>query len=240
MDLYRVGVPSMGETWRDRFSFGRSTGGLGAGVYTFRDRAAAEQNIERTSPDKELFVLENVVENPIQPQSRDATDALVKLSRMMDLIYREVRNGAVTYEELLDMGVDRINVELSSSFGAERGVNTGTGTGLSVPGQRIILHTPELSDRYDGFDPEPFINDFIRATRTAGEVLERQGSRGNPQPINHLLWPEFDGVAPDAGAGGNTGTHGCVIFKEKVDECVGRRTEFADRIEADELNACFR
>ena len=87
MDLYRVGVPSIGEAWGRRFNYSRSSGGLGTGVYAFRDRPAAESNITRSSPDAELYVLENALENPIQPLTRDATDALARVSRYMDLLY---------------------------------------------------------------------------------------------------------------------------------------------------------
>jgi hypothetical protein len=49
----------------------------------------------------------------------------------------------------------------------------------------------------------------------------------------------YDGVAPSDGAGGNTGRHGCVVFKQKVDECVGRTTESFEEVPSETLNRCF-
>jgi len=56
--------------------------------------------------------------------------------------------------------------------------------------------------------------------------------------MNHLLWPEFDGVYPE-GEAGESGTYGAVIYKTKIDDCVGRRTERAEQIPAEVLNDCF-
>ncbi len=235
MDLYRVGEPTIGEVWRARFSYGRGSGGLGAGVYAFRDRSAAEDNIENTSPDKELIVLENALSNPIQPGTRDATDALVELSRYMDLLYTTDNSGEFTFEEAIDRG-DSLRGSLKSTFGREIGF--GSGDALSPKAQTVLLDTPELRTRYE-YEPEPFLLDFIRATRRAAQADLSTIDGTAVQPINELLYPDFDGVAPRAGAGGNTGRHGCVVFKQKVDDCVGRETESFETVPATALNRCF-
>ena len=234
LDLYRVGTPSIGEVWPRRFDFGRSSGGLGTGVYAFRDREAAEKNIENTSPDKELVVLRNALENPVQPGALSGTEALVKLSRYMALLAAETRNGKNSFADAM-----READSLRASFGGiGREVGFGEGESLSVLAQRVLLDTPELRVRYD-YDTEPFLRDFIQATKTAEQSLSGLSDPAGTQPINYLLYPEFDGVCPRDAAGGNTGKHGCVVFKERVDDCVGRETESFEEVPADVLNACW-
>lgn len=233
MNLYRVGTPSIGETWPRRFSYTRGSGGLGTGVYAFRDRDAAEQNIERTSPDKQLIVLRNAVENPIQPRTPDATKDLVRLSRAMDLLRRENGRGSYTYDDALNTRAQ--TVAITDGFGVEAGWGNGSRF-VSSFAREVLFNTPELRSRY-GYDEDEFVEDFVRATREAEN--EVSGRRGNTQPINHLLYPEFDGVAPVDGAGGNTGRDGCVIFLERVEKCVDRDLEYNDRVRPGVLNACF-
>lgn len=234
LDLYRVGTPSIGEVWPRRFSSDRRTGGLGTGVYAFRDREAAEQNIENSSPNKELVVLRNALETPIQPGSREATDSLVKLSRYMSLLASEVRGDQISFPDALERA-DSLRASLGG-IGREKGF--GEGNSLSVIANRVLLSTPELRVRYD-YDTEPFLRDFIQATKTANQAAIGGDLDAATQPINYLLYPEFDGVAPRDGAGGNTGTHGCVIFKERIDDCVGRVTDRFDQVSVDALNACW-
>ena len=234
MHLYRVGTPSIGEVWPRRFDYGRSSGGLGTGVYAFRDREAAEQNIERSSPDKQLIVLRNALQNPVQPESLDGTEELVRLSRYMALLAAEVRNGENTFADAV-----RNADSLRASFGGiGRETGFGEGSSLSVRAQRVLLDVPELGGKYE-YETEPFLRDFIQATKTAEQARSGLSDPTSVQPINYLLYPEFDGVAPRDGAGGNTGKHGCVIFKERVDDCVGRETESFESIAPGVLNACW-
>lgn len=234
MHLYRVGTPSIGEVWPRRFDYGRSSGGLGTGVYAFRDREAAEQNIERSSPDKQLIVLRNALQNPVQPGSLDGTEELVRLSRYMALLAAEVRNGENTFADAI-----RNADSLRASFGGiGRETGFGEGSSLSVRAQRVLLDVPELGGKYE-YESEPFIRDFIQATKTAEQARSGTIDPTASQPINYLLYPEFDGVAPRDGAGGNTGKHGCVIFKERIDDCVGRETESFEEIPPGVVNACW-
>lgn len=234
LDLYRVGTPSIGEVWPRRFDFGRSSGGLGTGVYAFRDREAAEKNIENTSPDKQVVVLRNALQNAVQPGTLDGTEELVRLSRYMALLAAEVRNGENTFADAIENADS-----LRASFGGiGRETGFGEGSSLSVRAQRVLLDTPELGAKYE-YSPEPFLRDFIQATKTAEQARSGLSDPTSVQPINYLLYPEFDGVAPRDGAGGNTGKHGCVVFKERIDDCVGRSTESFEQVSPDALNACF-
>lgn len=237
MDLYRVGVPSIGEAWGRRFNYSRSSGGLGTGVYAFRDRAAAESNITRSSPDAELYVLENVLENPIHPLTRDATDALARVSRYMDLLYTEDQNGEYTFDDAIASLESGVPPTASLSNFLSTTIGYGDGKAITNPARTALFDTPGLRERY-GYDTDAFLIDFVQATRRAGNEY-RRGSDVAVQPINVLLYPEYDGVAPSDGAGGNTGRHGCVVFKQKVDECVGRTTESFEEVPAETLNRCF-
>lgn len=236
LDLYRVGTPSIGETWLDRFTRGRGSGGLGTGVYAFRDRHAAEENIENSHDGGTLHVLHNALDRPIQPSTLDATRAINKLSRLLTWVHHEVQSGHADYDDLLSRPGE-VRVSTGAGFGSDPGV--GQGTLLHSVAFDILLGTTELREEYS-FDEERFVTDALEATREASRACS--GRRGPPcvQPINHLLWPQFDGVAPYDSAGGNAGKHGCVVFKQKVDACVGHKTESFEEIPAARLNACFK
>lgn len=213
LDLYRVGVPSIGETYGRRFTGSRDSGGLGTGVYAFTTMEAAKNN---ASDDQEVFVLENALTNPIKPEDFQTTVALNDLGIEMARAAGRVRRDESTFPEERDNPDRR----------------------LKRKARDVLFGTPELQSLY-GFDTDEFVRSVISASALANQSLEteRMGTIG--QPMNHLLWPHFDGVYPK-GEAGESGTYGAVIFKSKIDDCVGRRTVRAAEIPAEELNACFR
>ncbi|WP_297884345.1 hypothetical protein [uncultured Halorubrum sp.] len=213
LDLYRVGVPSIGETYGGRFTGSRDTGGLGTGVYAFTTREAAEDNADAG---QEVFVLENALSNPIRPEDFQTTVSLNDLGIEMARAATRVRRGESSFPEERDRPDRR----------------------LKRKARDVLFGTPELQDLY-GFDTDEFVEDVISATALAEQSVETEPEGTVAQPINHLLWPEFDGVYPE-GEAGESGTYGAVIYKTKIDECVGRRTERAEQIPADTLNDCFR
>lgn len=214
--LYRVGVPSIGETWGRRWNSSRGTGGLGTGVYAFTTREAAEDNVSDPDDDREVFVLENALSNPIRPADFQTTVALNDLGREMARVTGRVRSG-------------------ESTFDSER---AEPDTRLRRKARNVLFDTPELRSRY-GFDTDAFVVDAIGAAEVAAAARDSPDSRTATQPMNELLFPHFDGVYP-RGEAGESGTYGAVIFKEKVDACVGRETSEGEEIAADVLNDCFR
>ena len=214
--LYRVGVPSIGETWGRRWNSSRSTGGLGTGVYAFTTREAAEDNVSDPGDDRQVFVLENALSNPIRPADFQTTVALNDLGREMARVTGRVRSG-------------------ESTFDSER---AEPDTRLRRKARNVLFDTPELRSRY-GFDTDAFVTDAIDAAEEAAAARGSLESRTATQPMNGLLFPHFDGVYP-RGQAGESGTYGAVIFKEKVDACVGRETSEGEEIAADVLNDCFR
>lgn len=233
LTLYRVGKPSIGEVWPERYSWSRSTGGIGTGVYMFRDESAATGNIERVSPEKDLYVFEDALENPIQPRTQEATDALNRCGRVMALLASRVDTDQMTFDEAREKGA-----MLRFSFSSFGGVGFGSGDALSKPFRNVLFDTPELRDAY-GYGTEEFVMDGIDAAEAALNDTEGTFDRTSVQPMNKLLYPEHDGVAPVDGAGGNIGQYGCVIFKEVIDSAVGRVTESFEEVEPGELQAFF-
>jgi len=235
VDLYRVGEPTIGETYLNSFSASRGSGGLGTGVYAFITREAAADNIERVSPDRELYVLHNAVESPIRPQTREGTDELVRLSRKADLMARNIEQGLLTLAEY-NASPSAYGASLGRHTTAEEGLERGRP--LTREAFTALLHTPELRDVY-GFDEPEVARDFV-----AGALEGRRECEGSfpdrcIQPINRALNDRFDGVAPPAGAGGATGRHGCVVWKGRVDACLGRETKANETVSAAALNDCF-
>jgi hypothetical protein len=235
VDLYRVGTPSVEETWGGRWNGYRSTGGLGTGIYAYRTQAAADSNTAKPGYPDEVLVLENAVENPIQPATFEATRALNDLSRKLALVAESVRNGAMTWEEAADRA-DTLTASISSFGPTEMGV--GNGSYISSDAHTVLLHTTELRSEY-GLDDVEFVREAIRATRAAAERPQNGSGGRRPQPLNELLWPSYDGVAPHSGAGGDDGTYGCCILKQRVDECIGSVTRNSQEIPANRLNQCF-
>ncbi len=235
LDLYRVGEPSIGETWPRRFNHSRSTGGLGAGVYAFRDEWAAKSNTEDMDHRGDVVHLPDALENPVQPKTREATDALNKLSRKMSLVYSSVDGDEWTWDRVFEQG-RFLRVSLTGGLGGDPGL--GEGSAISEDALDILFSTPELQAMF-GYDTDDFIESFLRATKEADERVDDRRDESAVQPINVLLSDRYDGIAPLDGAGGNTGYHGCVIFKEKIDRCVGKTTSYAEQVDTETLINCF-
>ena len=212
--LYRVGVPSIGETWGRRWNSSRGSGGLGTGVYAFTTREAAEDNVSRPDDDREVFVLENALSNPVRPADFQTTVALNDLGREMARVTGRVRSGESTFES------ERAEPD----------------TRLRRKARGVLFDTPELRGPF-GFDTDQFVSAAIDAAEEAAANRDSLESRTATQPMNTLLYPDFDGVYP-RGEAGESGTYGAVIFKEKVDDCLGRVTTEGEEIEASVLNRC--
>jgi len=240
IDYWRVGVPSIGETWPRRFSHGRSTGGIGTGIYAFRDREAAERNVANKPPEakSEIFEIRNAVENPIQPTTIESTELLNRLGRRMALVAHGVAAGQADWDRVFERG-EFLGVDITGGIGGDPRIDDG-GKAFSSDFISLLGGIPELNEKYR-YDTSELAMDALRATKEALEAVDGDArfSEG-PQPLNYLLWPEFDGVAPKDGAGGNIGKFGCNILIERVQECVtDRELEYNSRIEADVLNRCF-
>jgi len=215
-DLYRVGTPSIGETLGRRYNAGRSTGGLGTGVYAFTTREAAEENVEQSSPNKSVVVLRDALMSPIRPADYQTTVALNHTSQEAVRAITRVRGGETTYTEEKESPTPRMKRKARS----------------------VLFDTPELRDQF-GFDTDKFVRAWIDAAEKADIAKKQATGQTAVQPINLLLYPDFDGVYP-RGEAGESGTYGAVVFKEKVDKCVGRETKRSEEIPAETLNDCFR
>ena len=258
MDLYRAGTPSIGEVWLRRFHSGRSTGGLGTGVYAFRTEDGAAGHVNRARSESGIFHLKNALDNPLQPSTLEATEELVDLSRAMSMFAERAIENPPDYDDAIARIEDGNYVDVNPLGGifSERGFAEQM-TFPDDPNEigAEVLWGSEDVDRRDniqsmlrtifsdtpGFsilDTEDFAIELIEATREA-ERRAKENPDAAVQPINIALYPEYDGIAPLDGAGGNTGKHGCVMFKQKIDECVGRETESFEEIPAETLNDCF-
>jgi hypothetical protein len=235
LTLYRVGTPSIGEGYMGRWRWTRGTGGLGTGVYAFRTEDAARENIQSSSPGRELVVLHDALDNPIQPTTLDATRNLNQMSRKVALLASLDRRGEYGINEAIEApGETKVT---TSPWGDQSHV--GNGSFLTSDAFTVLLNTPELREEY-GLDKEAFVRDFLKAATVASRRCEGFTSGACVQPINELLHPRHDGVAPHVGAGGDSGDHGCVVFKEVVDDCVGHKTDQGEQVSGDRLNRCFQ
>lgn len=251
MDLWRVGTPTIGETWPKRFKHTRSTGGIGTGVYAFRDEQPARENVARKpegAGNTEVFHLRNALKNPIQPTTEEATRLLNQLGRRMSLVAFEMgrdedttRGKDMTWDEVFERG-DFLSLTVHGGLGGDPRIGEG-GSYFMRDSLDLLDGIPKLREKY-GYSGDELAQDALEATKQALEDAQSKDNwmmgRDGVQPMNYLLWPEFDGVAPKDGAGGNTGQWGCVILIERIRQCVpGRELGFNDAIDADVLNDCF-
>jgi len=237
MDLWRKGVPSIGETWPRRFYARRSTGGLGSGIYTFRTESAAKRNANdrRFSPG-DVFHLQNAVENPIQPRTEEATQLLNDFSRKLSLVASDVRRDRVTWERVEEQG-SYLRLTLTGGLSGDPRVDDGNDS-LGSDIITLLGDTPELRAKY-GYDSDAFVQAAIQATKAANRNIDRGRNSHGSQPLNHLLYPDYDGVCPHEGAGGDKGQWGCVMLLERIQECVNRSLSYSDEVAAETLNTCF-
>jgi|APHM01.1.fsa_nt_gi hypothetical protein len=210
--LHRVGVPSIGETYGRRWNANRGTGGLGTGVYAFRTMEAAESNADEGQT---VFMLRGALTNPVVPEDFSTTVAVNDMSKELARLIVRVSEGETTYEAAREDNPRR----------------------LRRKSRKVLFGTPQLSSLY-GFETDVFVSEAIDAAQVAAEERDEIPAGTATQPINKLLYPQFDGVYP-RGEAGDSGTYGCVVFKEKVDRCVNRVTKRAERIPAPRLNECF-
>lgn len=237
VDLWRKGEPSIGETWPRRFSHGRSTGGIGTGIYAFRTESAARRNAnDDRFRDDGVFRLQNALERPIQPRTRDATETLNDFSRKLSLMAYSVYRDQITWERIEERGA-HLSLTLTGGLGGDPRVGDG-GDWLGSDLITLLGDTPELREQY-GYDSDALAEAGIRAAKAAYNTLGGTWGGHQPQPLNHLLYPDFDGVYPYESAGGDSGQWGCVILVERVQECVNREFEFNDRVDAATLNGCW-
>lgn len=238
MDLWRKGVPSIGETFPRRFTHKRSTGGIGTGIYNFRTESAAIRNAndQRFRSGDEVYRLENAVERPIQPQTEEATRILNYFSRKLALIVWSVHTDQVTWERVEERG-SHLSLTLTGGLGGSPRVDDGSDW-LGADLITLLGDTPELREKYS-YDSDALVEDGIAAAKETYRALDGRWHVHEPQPLNLLLYPDFDGVCPYEDAGGDSGAWGCVILLERIQECVPGDYSYNDRIDAETLNACW-
>lgn len=237
VDLWRKGVPSIGETYGTRWTSNRSTGGLGTGVYAFVSEEAARQNVEARDDDTEVYRLLDACERPLRPRNRGATVALNRLSRNLDRAVRAAYRGETTKATLL--GLPHIQRPRGWAGKPQPVVTDRGGTSLRGLAREVYVSTPELAAEF--VDAEAFGVAMVEGAFEALAELKNASGRTAVQPINKALYPRYDGVVPTTEAGGADGQFGCVIFKERIDRCAGEGSNLAefDTISASVLNRCF-
>lgn len=224
LDLWRVGHPSVGETIDFRFNAGRGSGGWGTGVYAFRDYRPAHDNAQRN--ESEVYELKSALENPYQPTTRDQSWAIHKFTvRLLKFAQRHDPMEAA----------QKVEDELLYDPTFEESGFAGTTTEKS-------LLDPARDTGMAGIwgSADDMVAAGLRATAKAKRCVDRNGQGVCSQPINRMCWEAgIDGIAPHDGAGGNEGQIGCVIFKERIEECAPGTVERGDTLSAEELNECF-
>lgn len=251
-DLFRVGLPRITEAWVRSFTANRGSGGLGTGVYAYTAKMAAEDDVQQAMQGDfgatDLFELRGALDNPLLLSG--SGDAFKEVRRLHDfagllsLIARRERddpgyidNFPADYEEtagLSHRSADWVNEpDTSGMFTTEDPV---TDIHNEVFRMTLTIGSQAFGD---GLNEQPVYEAALMSCR------EAVGQRGDPlsetwlQPINFFLWPQFDGVYP-LGEAGRSNKWGACIFKQKIDECLGRDVQVNEDLPVEKLNKCFR
>ena len=196
--LFRVGKPKVTET-TSNFTCGRSTGGLGTGVYAYKDLDAALNDYSYKHNEQPIFELKSICKNPLEPIFEDDTYGLNDAGTAM--ICGEV-DKAVSKLSF----VNGINLALSKKYGCKPMFDKEC---KDILKDKIIASIQKTNDCIKKHEKdEPY-----------------RSSKHCSQPINHLLNDlGFDCVLPTDKAKGNSNTFGSVILKETVDKELGKKT----------------
>lgn len=237
MTLYRVGTPRISDTWQSSFTAGRGSGGLGTGVYAYASEAGAREDTSAVAnPDRRdripqpVIVLKGALSDPLILSSHgggaDICFEVNYCSQFLSMLAsnpediesyrREVDTADPPRGVYEDLRRDNLN-EVARSFESW------------TAGQREGTFLPNTTRGWE------------RHLLDACEEANRQGgSTGRwVQPINIALRGAFDGVYPVPENGGDLNRWGAVVFKQVVDECVGRVTTNNEEVDPDVLNVCF-
>jgi len=203
--LFRVGKPKVTETV-NRFTCGRNTGGLGTGVYAYKDLDAALNDYSYKHNEQPIYELKNVCKNPLEPVFKENTYDLNDAGTAM-------RCNEVDDALLKLSFVNGINKIFSKKYNCKPMFDKECRNILKNKIIKSIQKTEECNKKYTKDDPY-------------------FGGKHCSQPINHLLNDlGFDCVLPTDKAGGNSNTYGSVILKETVDKKLGRKTVGYENIE---------
>lgn len=242
--LYRVGEPSIGETYVNRWSYTRSSGALGTGVYAFVTRESAEANLNRLHSDggRSLHVIKNALRKPLVIDNFEGLVALNKFCRDADFASTMLLLGEFSSDELpTRRGVDGLMVDRLGGFGRQNSPSVGEGRGTDIVDrardvQRAIPQLARVGT------PERLATEFItrgRNLRERRKELPQDRKRAVNQPLNDIFYPQFDGIYPTPDSGGDNGTWGACIWKQRVEECVEKELSSFETVESSVLNVCF-
>ena len=196
-NLFRVGKPRITET-TDNFGCGRSTGGMGTGIYAYKDLDAAEENSSYKSGKQSIYELENICKNPIVSTTEFET---LKLNDAGIAMRCEEEKEA--FDKLIF--VDGIMQAVDDKFSCGGKYSTQCDIKL-----KKIIKSSIKKERDCSRDKEG---------------KETWGAKYCSHAMNHLLEDlEIDCVLPTNAAGGNSNTFGSIILKETIDKHLGRKT----------------
>jgi len=201
-NLYRVGKPRVVET-TDRFDCGRGTGGLGTGIYAYKDLDAAESSGSYKSGQQPIYELPNICKDPLN-------------------IHEDLFGGSSITNSVNKAGIaircgDIEETVERLSWSPEIMERLSERTKCGDP------YTTQCDLKLKEIIASAIKEERDCSRNSKGE--ETYGSKHCSQPMNHVLRDlGFDCVLPTDRAGGNDYYYGSVILKETIDKHLGRKT----------------
>jgi len=209
ISLFRVGKPRVTET-TNQFDCGRSTGGLGTGIYAYQDLNVAKEHSLHMESKQKVYELPNICKKP--------------------LILREALYGSEKYTELFNKAGISMRCE---------DVGAATNRFSWIPEIMNAVSKKTNCGKSDSKECANELEKIVISSiqkekdcRTDKTGKLDYGSKYCSQAMNHVLNDlEFDCVLPTDKAGGNKNYYGSVILKETVDKKLGRKTVGYEDIE---------
>lgn len=201
--LFRVGIPRVTET-TSRFGCSRGTGGLGTGIYAYRDLEAAKKNSMVVSDKQPIFKIDvsEMCKNPLKIKE-DLFGS--------DLTTRSLNKAGIS---MRCEDIDKATEKLTWIPGIMKALSekTSCGDDYGSKCEQELKNLVKLS---------------IKKERDCSKYKGKEtwGAESCSQAMNHLLENlGFDCVLPTDRAGGNSNYLGSVILKETIDKKLGIKT----------------
>lgn len=214
---YRKGRPRITETMSQQDG-GRSTGYFGTGVYFYTDEHCLIGKEPTDGTEDVRFEMSCPCKKPLflsgEPVDKFAADAIER-----GAVAREYYEKGIKLHQLSRKMVDAVRGD--------------------EPGFAMYIYVEPVAEMF-GADPDEFrqaVDEAIEATKDCLEKNGRYSSKCS-QPINYLMEKYgYDCVYPK-GELGRCNSHGAVLLREPLEQCLGHALTSREDIDMDELEEC--
>ena len=225
--VYRVGDIVLTEVWIRSFSIDRGSGGLGTGLYAYATPGgveAAQANDIAGAASDDVYELPGILENPLfvgkhlNGRDRKYTHRVHDFAGILSVIARREAASSGYIDNFPEEEADLAALSHKTS----EWVNKPEGTfGRQDPVTDLYNAVSQVS-RLLGEGAQETYERALAACREAARQDIDVVDGSMLQPLNFMLYPEYDGLYPAPSAGGDSNKWGVCVFKQRIDDLLGR------------------